>query len=36
MIQDVDGNRKLVWKEVSKVNEGKMESCSRIREEKGG
>ena len=26
--QDVDGNRKLFWKEVSKVNREKVESCS--------
>ena len=30
MNQDVDGTRKLFWKEVSKVNAGKVESCSRI------
>ena len=28
--QDVDGNIKSFWKEVSKLNEGKVESCSRI------
>ena len=32
MNQDVDGNRKLFWKE---VNEGKEESCSRIKDGKG-
>ena len=32
MNQDVDGNKKLFWEEVSKVNEGKMESCSRIKD----
>ena len=31
MNQEVDGNRKLFWKEVSKVNGGKVESCSRIK-----
>ena len=35
MNQDVNGNRKLFWKEVSKVNEVKVESCSRIRDENG-
>ena len=29
MNQDVNGNRKLFCKEVSKVNEGKMESCNK-------
>ena len=28
--QDIDGNRKLFWKEVIKVNGEKVESCSRI------
>ena len=28
---DVDGKRKLFWKEVSKVNRGNMEKCSRIK-----
>ena len=35
MNQDVDGNRKLFWKEVSKVNGGKVESCSRIKDGNG-
>ena len=35
MNQDVDGNRKLFWKEVSKVNGGKVESCSRIMDGNG-
>ena len=30
MNQDVNGNRKLFYKAVSKVNEGKVENCSRI------
>ena len=33
MNEDVNGNRKLFWKEVSKANEGKVESCRRV---KGG
>ena len=32
MSQDVDGNRKLFWTEVSKENGGKMESCNRIKD----
>ena len=35
MNQDVNGNRKLFWKELSKVNEGKVENCSRIRMKMG-
>ena len=35
MNQDVNGNRKLFWKEVSKVNGGKVESCSRIKYRNG-
>ena len=31
MNKDVDGNRKLFWKLVSKVNRGKVESYSRIK-----
>ena len=27
MNQEVNGNRKLFWKEVSKANRGKVESC---------
>ena len=34
MSQDVNGNRKLFWKEVSKVNGGKVESCSRAKDGK--
>ena len=33
MNQDLNGNRKLFWEEVSKANGGKEESCSII---KGG
>ena len=36
MNEDVERNRKLFWKEVSKVNEGKVESCSRIKDGNGG
>ena len=28
----LDGNRKLFWKEVSKMNKGKVESCSKIQD----
>ena len=35
MNQDVDGNRELFWKEVSKVNDEKVERCSRIKDENG-
>ena len=35
MNQDVNGNRKLFRKEVSKANGGKMESCSRIKDRNG-
>ena len=30
MNQDVNRNSMLFWKEMSKVNEGKVEDCSRI------
>ena len=30
--EDVDGNRKLFWKEVLKVNGGKVENFSRIKD----
>ena len=33
MNQDVDGNKKFLWKKVSRVNGGKVESCSRIKDE---
>ena len=35
MNQDVNGNRKLFWKEVSKANGGKVECCSIIKDENG-
>ena len=35
MSSDVNGNKELFWKEVSKVNEVKMESCSRVRDGNG-
>ena len=35
MNQDMSGNGKLVWKEVSKANGGKVESCSRIKDGNG-
>ena len=35
MNQDVNGNRKPFWKEVSKVNGGKVESCSRVKDGNG-
>ena len=34
MNEDVNGNRKLFWKEVSKAKRGKVESCSKIRDER--
>ena len=33
MNDDVNGNRKLFWKEVSNAKGGKMESCSNIKNE---
>ena len=35
MNQDVNGNRKLFWKEVSKVNGGKVENSNRIKDRNG-
>ena len=35
MNQDVNGNRKLFWNEVSKENGGKVENCSNIKDENG-
>ena len=35
MNQDVDGNRKLVWKDMFKVKDGKLESCRRIKDRNG-
>ena len=32
MNEDVNGNKKLFWKEVSKVNGGKVDSCNRIKD----
>ena len=32
MNQGIDGNKKLYWKEVSKVNGEKVKSCSRIKD----
>ena len=34
-VQDVNGNRKLFCKEVSKVNGGKVENCNRIKDGNG-
>ena len=35
MNEDVNGNRNLVWKEVSNVKGGKVESSSRIKDGNG-
>ena len=35
MNQDVNGNRKLFWKEVNKVNGGKVENFNRIKDGNG-
>ena len=35
MNQDLDGNRKLFWKEVTKIKGGKVESCHRIEDGNG-
>ena len=35
MNEDVNGNKKLFWKEVSNVKGGKVESCSRIKDGNG-
>ena len=35
MNQDVNGNRKLFWKEVSKASGRKVESCIRIKDGNG-
>ena len=35
MNEGVNGNRKLLWKEVSNVKGGKVESCSRIKDGDG-
>ena len=36
MNKDDRGKKKLFWKEVSKTNRGKVESCSRIKDRNGG
>ena len=33
--EDLNGNRKLFWKEVSYVKGGKVESCSRVKDRSG-
>ena len=35
MNEDVHGNRKLFWKEVSNAKGGKGESCSRVKDGNG-
>ena len=35
MNEDVNGNGKLFWKEVSDAKEGKVESCSRVKDGNG-
>ena len=35
MTEDVNGNRKLFWKEASNAKGGKVESCSRIKDGTG-
>ena len=35
MDEDVNVNRKLFWKEVSNAKEGKVESCSRVKNGNG-
>ena len=35
MNKGVNGNRKLFWKDVSKANGGKVESCSKIKDGNG-
>ena len=35
MNENVNGNRKLFWKEVSNVKGGKVESCSRVKDGNG-
>ena len=35
MNENVNGNRKLFWKEVSNAKGGKVESCSRIKDGNG-
>ena len=33
---DIDGNKKLFWKELTKVNRGKVETWNRIKDGNGG
>ena len=35
MNEDVNGNRKLFWKEVSNAKGGKVESCNRVKDGDG-
>ena len=35
MTQDVNGNKKLFWKEVSKLNGGKLENSNKIKDGNG-
>ena len=35
MNQEVNGNRKLFWEKVSKVNGGKVENCRKIKDGNG-
>ena len=35
MNEDVNGSKKLFWKDVSNVKGGKVESCSKIKDENG-
>ena len=35
MNENVNGNRKLFWKEVSSAKAGKVENCSRIKDGNG-
>ena len=35
MKQDVDGSRKLLWKEECKANGGNVKSCSRMQDRNG-
>ena len=35
MNQDVNGNRKLFWKEMSNTKRGRVENCSRIKDGNG-
>ena len=35
MNEDINGNRKIFWKEMSNAKEGKVESCSKIKDGDG-